>query len=154
MAALRARGVDFRNPHSTAPTLTMTNASAFSTGHYPGDTGVFSNTIFSIKPIQSAAGSVTPFIEHDGVLRDLDAAFGGDFLGETTILAAARAKGIRTAAVGKVGPAYLFDRATIVIDDATGTPAGLALSDEMRDALTAAGLALAAPSRGDNSKVG
>ena len=36
-------GVTFRNSHSVYPTLTMPNAAALATGHYPGDTGVFGN---------------------------------------------------------------------------------------------------------------
>jgi len=45
MTALGQRGVSFPNSHSIMPTFTMANASAIATGHYLGDTGVFSNTI-------------------------------------------------------------------------------------------------------------
>jgi len=47
---------------------------------------------------------------------------------------------------------------TIIIDDSTGGPAGIPLSQAMQDALMSAGMPLAAPSRkdtpGDNSKAG
>src|SRR3954447_17977237 len=65
MAAVRDKGVNFANPHSMFPTFTMANASAMSTGHYLGDTGVFSNTLYSGFATRSAGGSVTPFIEND-----------------------------------------------------------------------------------------
>src|SRR5260221_13083770 len=47
MAEIRDKGVNFKNPHSLFPTFTMANASAMSTGHFLGDTGTFSNTIFT-----------------------------------------------------------------------------------------------------------
>ena len=59
-AALRDRGVNFSNPHSLLPTFTTANASAMATGHFFGDTGTYSNTIFSGFPLSTAAGSVTP----------------------------------------------------------------------------------------------
>src|ERR1700730_3970521 len=65
MAAIRDQGVNFANPHSLFPTFTMANASGLSTGHFLGDTGTFSNTIYSGFPVKTAAGSVTPFIEND-----------------------------------------------------------------------------------------
>ena len=47
MAELRDKGVNFKNSHSLFPTFTTANASAMSTGHYLGDTGDFSNTIYT-----------------------------------------------------------------------------------------------------------
>jgi len=78
MAALGERGVSFPNGHSVMPTFTMANASAMATGHYLGDTGVFSNTIYVAFPVPAAAGNVTPFLENDAVLGALDEHFGGD----------------------------------------------------------------------------
>src|ERR1700742_2800720 len=68
MAAVRDKGVNFRNSHSLFPTFTTANASAMATGHYLGDTGDFSNTIFSGYPVGPADGTVTPFLESDPVL--------------------------------------------------------------------------------------
>src|SRR5262245_59756300 len=62
MAALRDKGVAFPNSHAMFPTFTMPNSSAMASGHYLGDTGVFSNTIFAGSAIAAAGGSVTPFI--------------------------------------------------------------------------------------------
>ena len=88
---------------------------------------------------------MTPFIEVDPVLKEVDEQFGGDYLNEETILKMARDKGFSTAAIGKLGPTLIFDHTdygknTIVIDDATGGKNGVPLSDEMTDALTKAGL--------------
>jgi hypothetical protein len=160
MAAMRDQGVNFRNSHSIFPTFTTANASAFATGHQLGDTGDFSNTIYVGRPVASANNSVTPFLENDRVLGEIDQIFGGDYLDEETILKGARKRGFSTAAIGKVGPVLIFDHTdrtgepTIVIDDATGTNNGIPLSSEIKAALTAAGLPLAAPGRGDNGKAG
>ncbi len=104
MAEIRDKGVNFKNSHSLFPTFTTANASAMSTGHYLGDTGDFSNTIYTGYPLASAAGTVTPFLESDPVLHDVDEHFGGDYLNEETVLKMARGKGYSTAAIGKLGP--------------------------------------------------
>src|SRR5207342_2565182 len=101
----------------------------------------------------------TPFLEVNPVLLEVDEQFGGDYLNEETLLKMARAKGFSTAAIGKLGPTYLFDHTdggknTIVIDDSTGSKNGVPLSDEMKEALTKANLPLATPSRGENGKAG
>jgi hypothetical protein len=163
MAAVRDKGVNFKNPHSMFPTFTMANSSAMSTGHYLGDTGTFSNTIFTAFTSAPAGDTVVPFIENDAVLGDIDEHFKSDYLDEETILKLARAQGFSTAAIGKVGPTLLFDHTdradkpglhSIVVDDSTGAKTGVPLSDEMKDALTKAGLPLTTPSRGDNGKAG
>src|SRR3954447_10268668 len=145
MAEVRDKGVNFKNPHSLFPTFTMANASGLATGHYLGDTGTFSNTIYTGYPSAPAGDTVVPFIENNAVLADVDEHFGGDYLNEETILKMARAKGFSTAAVGKVGPTLLFDHTdradrpglhSIVIDDSTGGKNGVPLSDEMKVALT------------------
>ena len=160
LAALRDQGVNFRNPHSLFPTFTMPNSSGLSTGHQLGDTGTYSNTVFTGFPVGPANNSVTPFIENDAVLGDIDEHFAGNYVDEEAVMQAARERGFSTAAIGKVGPTLMFDhtqrsgQTTIIVDDATGTPSGIPLSDELTAALGAAGLPLAAPSRGDNGKTG
>lgn len=159
MAEVRDKGVNFRNSHSLFPTFTTANASAMATGHYLGDTGDFSNTIYTGYPVAHANNTVTPFLEVNPVIADVDEHFGGDFLNEETILKMARAKGFSTAAIGKLGPTLIFDHTdygknTILIDDATGGKNGVPISDEMKDALTKAGLPTTTPARGDNSKAG
>ena len=160
LAALRDRGVNFGDPHSLVPTVTTANASAMATGHYFGDTGNFANTLYVGFRVRSVADSVTPFLEHDVALGDMDDHFGGDYLGEETVLTAARAAGFRTALVGKLGPTLIFDHtartgdSTIVIDDSTGRPGGIPLSDAMRRSLSDAGLPMQAPTRGENGEGG
>jgi Type I phosphodiesterase / nucleotide pyrophosphatase len=159
-AAVRDQGVNFKNPHSLFPTFTTPNASAMATGHYLGDTGDFSNTIYTGFPVPGAGDSLTPFLESDPVLGDVDEHFAGDYLDEVTLLKAARDQGFSTATIGKLGPALIFDHTertggkTVVVDDSTGSKAGVPLSDELQAALSAAGLPTAAPSRGDNGKAG
>jgi hypothetical protein len=160
MAAIRDKGVNFANPHSLFPTFTMANASGLATGHLLGDTGTFSNTIYTAFAVQAAAGSVTPFIENDPIMGEIDTHFSGNFVDEDSILFIARHQGFSTAAIGKLGPALMFDHTertgenSILVDDSTGSPAGIPLSQAVKDALTAAGLPLAAPSRGANGKSG
>src|SRR6201991_112671 len=163
MAEVRDKGINFRNSHSLFPTFTTANASAMATGHYLGDTGDFSNTIYTGYPVAHANGSVTPFLEVDPVILDVDEHFGGDFLNEETVLKMAHDKGYSTAAIGKLGPTLIFDHTdkigknglhSIVVDDSTGSKNGVPLSDEMKDGLSKANLAPVAPSRGDNGKIG
>ncbi|HVV43100.1 MAG TPA: alkaline phosphatase family protein [Nitrobacter sp.] len=163
MAAIRDKGVNFANSHSLFPTFTTANASAMTTGHYLGDTGDFSNTIYTGYPVGPAGGTSVPFLENDKVLGDVDEHFGGDYLNEDALLKMARDKGYSTAAIGKLGPTLMFDHTdradrpglhTIVLDDSTGSNKGVPLSDEMKAALTKAGLPLATPGRGDNGKIG
>ena len=163
MAEVRDKGVNFKNPHSLFPTFTMANGSAMATGHYLGDTGTFSNTIYTGFTSAPAGDTVVPFLENDAVLGDVDEHFGSDYLNEETLLKMARAQGFSTAAIGKVGPTLIFDHTdradrpglhSVVIDDSTGAKNGVPLSDEMKAALSKADLPLAAPSRGDNGKAG
>jgi len=174
---LRQEGVNFTNSHSLFPTFTTPNAAAIATGHYIGDTGDFSNTIYTGFPASSAGGSPTPFTENDAVLADLNAQFQGsfdasdpdtfsfyNFLDEETLLQIARQAGFNTAAVGKLGPTLIQDVSqgtrdpatgkvppaqTIVIDDSTGRTGGVPLNQEILDRLTQAGLSTTAPDRGN-----
>jgi hypothetical protein len=166
MFGIRSHGVYFANSHSLFPTFTTANASAIATGHYLGDTGDYSNQIYTGRPVfldgnfGRTAGSYAPYIENNRVLGDLDAQFGGNYLNEETLLAAARLHGFNTAAVGKMGPAAIQDvsqlnpanRAfvtpqTIILDDGTGTPDGVPLAPEVSAALRDAGLPTATPAR-------
>ena len=163
---LRTTGVDFRNSHSVFPTFTTANASAIATGHGLGDTGDYSNTIYpgtwlSKPDVTAAAGSITPFLENDQVLADMNSIFAGNYLGERTLLSVAREKGFNVASVGKLGPTaiqqndavawdqygFLTNNAAIIIDDSTGDPGGLPLPSEIADALQKADVPLDSPLR-------
>src|SRR5205823_9375246 len=86
MAEVRDKGVNFRNSHSLFPTFTTANASATATGHYLGDTGNYSNAIYAGRAMESAEGSVTPRLDDNGVLGEIDRYLGGNYLNEDTIL--------------------------------------------------------------------
>ncbi len=159
MMGMMRRGVRFTNTHSLFPTFTTANASTMATGHLLGDTGDFSNTVYAGAKIPAANNSVTPFLENDAVIGQMNEQFGGNYLNEETILAAARGQGYSTATVGKLGPVHIFDATettgvTIDVDDSTGTANGIPLSGEVQAALTAAGLPLTAPGRGPNGSSG
>lgn len=164
--ALRQQGVSFLNSHAMFPTFTTPNGAAIATGHYPGDTGDFSNTIFEGYPLWNTGnfgklpGTNTPFVENDQILADLDDHYNGNWLTEESLLALARQNGYNTASVGKHGPVGIQDVSqlqpvgknfqtpqTVFIDDATGNGSGVPLTTQISNALTAAGLASAAPNR-------
>ncbi|MDQ2686595.1 MAG: alkaline phosphatase family protein, partial [Armatimonadota bacterium] len=165
MHALEKSGVRFANSHSLFPTFTTLNASAIATGHAPGDTGDFSNNIFTGYPL-FGSGTVTPFLENDPTLADIDEHFGGNYLTEETLLACARHQGFNTAAVGKQGPTLIQDvtqgnrdsvsgtvppPTTIIIDDSTGRPTGVPLRASVTAALARAGLSATAPNRANGA---
>ena len=160
MAAIAHDGVSLVNAHALFPTFTTANASGMATGHQLGDTGDFSNTIYAGFQVPGAGNSLTPFLESDVVLGDVDEHFAGNYLDEATILKLARDKGYSTASIGKIGPALIFDptersgEQTVLVDDATGTPKGIPLSAEMTQRLQAANLPLSTPGRGANGAAG
>ena len=157
LAAVRDQGVDFANSHSLYPTVTTPNSSAIATGHLLGDTGDFGNTIHVGQPFAAPYGSSLAAVEDDVMLGLLNKRFGGNYLGETSLLAAARAKGFSTAVLGKNGPVGVQDVtardgvASIIIDDQTGPNAeGIPLAPDVAAAMKAAGLQTSAPDRGLN----
>jgi arylsulfatase A-like enzyme len=160
IADIRDKGVNFVNSHSLFPTFTMPNSSGMATGHYPGDTSIFGNVLYAGFPIRSAKSARMAFIENDGVLGDIDQHFSGNFIDEETILHVAHRTGFNTAAIGKIGPTLVFDHTSrdggdsVIIDDATGSKAGIPLAPWVSEGLQAAGLPLASPSRGSNGKSG
>ena len=83
----------------------------------------------------SLKGSPVGFLENDTVLAEMNQHFGGNYLNETTLIAAARAKGWQTAIIGKEGPARIQDSTaaadgsqTLIIDDSTGHDGGIGLA--------------------------
>jgi predicted AlkP superfamily pyrophosphatase or phosphodiesterase len=144
-AALKAEGVDFTNSHSLYPTQTTVNASAIATGHYIGDTGNFGNTIFLNREFLTLHGASVGFLEANEVLTEMNERFGGNYINETSLLAAARAQGYQTAIVGKEGPARIQDLTaahdgteTLIVDDETGHEAGFGLPTWYSRAMRAA----------------
>ena len=160
IAALRAQGVDFQNSHSLFPTVTTPNASAIATGHRIGDTGDFGNSVYAGAAMPAPYSSSIVGLEDDTMLGLMNARFGGNYLGETSLLQAARAKGYATAVLGKHGPAAIQDvtardgKGSIVIDDRTGSAGGIPLAPDVQAAIAAAGLPVVAPGRGANGRSG
>jgi hypothetical protein len=160
MAALMRDGVRFANTHAMFPTFTTANASAMATGHKLGDTGDFSNYIYTGFKVPGAGDSLTPFLESDPVLGDVDEHFAGDYMNQETVMRAAREAGLSTATIGKLGPTLIFDHTarsgeqTVVVDDQTGRSGGIPLAAEVLKRLEQAGLGAQAPTRGDNGRAG
>jgi hypothetical protein len=173
LLSIRNNGVYFANSHSLFPTFTTANGSAIATGHQLGDTGDFSNTIYSGYPVYNTGnfgnlvGTQTPFIENNQILGDLNDHYNGNYLNEESLMGLARKQGYNTASVGKVGPVAIQDVSqispvaktfptpnTIFIDDATGSAAGIPLSSQLQTSLNAIGIGTVAPSRGANGQSG
>jgi len=160
MSEIRKDGVDFQNSHSLYPTVTTVNASAIATGHRIGDTGDFGNTLWVGAAVSPSNPSPFAGLEDDPTLAAMNARYGGNYLNETTLLAAARAQGFATAAMGKLGPAGIQDVTshkgeTLLIDDLTGDPTdGPPLPPDVKAAIVAAGLEPRAEDRGLNGSAG
>ncbi len=154
LARIQRDGVDFANSHALFPTVTTANASVIATGHAIGDTGEWSNSLYTGKPFASSHGYLTGGMENDAVLKEVNAAHDGNYLNETSLLKLARGHGYRTAAIGKEGPTLIQDigaadgRSTVIIDDSTGgqstdkTDRAVPLDPEIAAAILAAGLSL------------
>jgi len=154
LLSVRNHGVNFVNSHALFPTFTTPNGSAIATGHYLGDTGDFSNTIYSGYPIFNTgnfgrtAGTNTPFIENNPILADLDDHYNGNYLTEETLLQVARSHGYNTASIGKVGPVAIQDVTQInPVGHAFPTPVTIFIDDATGTTLTNAGLPLVTPLR-------
>jgi hypothetical protein len=160
LAAVRAEGVDFRDSHSLFPTVTTPNASAIATGHGLGDTGDFANIVYAgAPPLTASFTSQVAGLEDDPTQEEMTQRFGGNYLHETSLLAAARAAGFSTAAIGKLGPVGVQDvnarrDGTIIIDDASGTADGVPLASDIVKAIKALGLEWPTPDRGLNTDPG
>ncbi|QWT19817.1 alkaline phosphatase family protein [Bacillus sp. NP157] len=115
LAALARQGTFFADNHATYPTFTMVNASSFATGSFPGTIGFFGNRFwapgasgFDAKGVPSDFAAPI-YTEDYAVLRALDDHWHHDLLQAPTLLERARKKGLKTAVVGKSGPAFLQD---------------------------------------------
>jgi arylsulfatase A-like enzyme len=179
--SLRQQGVDFINSHSLYPTFTTPNASAFATGHGLGDTGDFGNGLYIggalPDPQNDSKATVTPFIESDLILGEINRRLHGNFLTEETLLARARKNGYAVATVGKIGPVAIQDisqveleqdpaklgllrppQDTIIMDDATGRDGkdkkrvGVPLPADLEADLKSLGLGTLTPDRGNGQK--
>jgi arylsulfatase A-like enzyme len=138
MSRIRKEGVDFTNSHSSYPTLTTVNAAVIATGHFPGDTGNFGNSMWVNFPVECRMGATVTFIEDDCILKDVKAHYPNDYLAQMTIMQAAKESGWNTVIVGKKGPSAIEflaalesegksvdDPKGLFIDDSTNRPENL-----------------------------
>ena len=140
-------GTNFRNHHSVYPTFTMMNAAAFATGARSGAHGFYGNYEYQPGPVgKNAKGADVdysqPFFSEDhAILQTLDAFYqkqGSALLRVSTLFELAQQAGLKTATIGKIGPAFLQDyrQGGVVLDENVVLPRAFGV------ALQAAGFAL------------
>ena len=132
--ALARSGVVFADHHAVYPTFTMMNSASIATGTYPGVHGFYGNVVY----VPNARGknakgvdidfSAPAFIEDFGVVEAVRESYQGKLTLVSTMLQAAQAKGLSTAAIGKFGAAFIQDykRGGIIVDEDAAMPLGLA----------------------------
>src|SRR5216117_3281647 len=132
--ALARSGVVFADHHAVYPTFTMMNSASIATGTYPGTHGFYGNVVYAPSASgKNAKGveidfSAPAFIEDFGVVEAVREAYQGKLTLVSTMLQAAQAKGLTTAAVGKFGAAFIQDykRGDIILDEDAAMPLGFA----------------------------
>src|SRR5437667_734059 len=132
--ALARSGVVFADHHAVYPTFTMMNSASIATGTYPGVHGFYGNVVYApLARGKNAKGadidfSAPAFIEDFGVVEAVRESYQGKLTLVSTMLQAAQAKGLTTAAVGKFGAAFIQDykRGGIILDEDAAMPLGFA----------------------------
>src|SRR6266566_946925 len=132
--ALARSGVVFADHHAVYPTFTMMNSASIATGTYPGAHGFYGNVVYApLARGRNAKGadidfSAPAFIEDFGVVEAVRESYQGKLTLVSTMLQAAQAKGLTTAAVGKFGAAFIQDykRGGIILDEDAAMPLGFA----------------------------
>src|SRR5438132_6941323 len=132
--ALARSEVVFAAHHAVYPTFTMMNSASIATGTYPGVHGFYGNVVYAPSAKgKNAKGadidfSAPAFIEDFGVVEAVRDAYRGRLTLVSTMLEAAQAKGLRTAAIGKFGAAFIQDykRGGIILDEDAAMPLGFA----------------------------
>ena len=127
-------GVVFADHHAVYPTFTMMNSASIATGTYPGVHGFYGNVVYApLAKGKNAKGadidfSAPAFIEDFGVVEAVRESYQGKLTLVSTMLQAAQAKGLTTAAVGKFGAAFIQDykRGGIILDEDAAMPLGFA----------------------------
>jgi len=138
--ALARSGVVFADHHAVYPTFTMMNSASIATGTYPGTHGFYGNVVYAPNAKgKNAKGvaidfSAPAFIEDFGVVEAVRDSYQGKLTRVSTMLQAAQAKGLTTAAVGKFGAAFIQDyhRGGIILDEDSAIP--LNFAKDLQDA--------------------
>src|SRR2546429_2645948 len=158
--ALARSGVVFADHHAVYPTFTMMNSASIATGTYPGVHGFYGNVVYAPHAKgKNAKGveidfSAPAFIEDFGVVEAVRESYQGKLTLVATMLQAAQAQGLSTAAIGKFGAAFIQDyqRGGLILDEDAAMPrsfatelqqAGYALPRNTPHAYDAGALALA-----------
>jgi arylsulfatase A-like enzyme len=132
--ALARSGAVFADHHAVYPTFTMMNSASIATGAYPGTHGFYGNVVYAPSAKgRNAKGadidfSAPAFIEDFGVVEAVREAYKGRLTLVSTMLQAAQAKGLTTAAIGKFGAAFIqdYNRGGIILDEDAAVPIGFA----------------------------
>ncbi len=132
--ALARSGVVFADHHAVYPTFTMMNSASIATGTYSGVHGFYGNVVYAPSARgKNAKGveidfSAPAFIEDFGVVEAVRESYRGKLTLVSTMLQAAQAKGLSTAAIGKFGAAFIQDykRGGIILDEDAAMPLGFA----------------------------
>jgi arylsulfatase A-like enzyme len=138
--ALARSGVVFADHHAVYPTFTMMNSASIATGAYPGVHGFYGNVVYAPSARgRNAKGadidfSAPAFIEDFGVVEAVRDAYQGKLTLVSTMLQAAQAKALTTAAIGKFGAAFIQDytRGGMILDEDAAMP--LAFARELQQA--------------------
>jgi arylsulfatase A-like enzyme len=138
--ALARSGVVFADHHAVYPTFTMMNSASIATGTYPSVHGFYGNVVYAPSAKgKNAKGadidfSAPAFIEDFGVVEAVRDSYQGKLTLVSTMLQAAQAKGLATAAIGKFGAAFIQDykRGGIIFDEDAAMP--LAFAEELQRA--------------------
>jgi hypothetical protein len=138
--AFTRSGVVFADHHAVYPTFTMMNAASIATGTYPGTHGFYGNVVYAPNAKGKNAKaldidfSAPAFIEDFGVVEAVRDAYQGKLTLVPTMLRMAQAKGLKTAAVGKFGAAFIQDygRSGIILDEDAAIP--LSFAEALRNA--------------------
>jgi arylsulfatase A-like enzyme len=138
--ALAGSGVIFADHHAVYPTFTMMNSASIATGAYPGAHGFYGNVVYAPTASgRNAKGveidfSAPAFIEDFGVVEAVREAYQGKLTLIPTLLQAAQASGLTTAAIGKFGAAFIQDyaRGGIILDEDAAMP--LSFAKELQQA--------------------
>jgi arylsulfatase A-like enzyme len=138
--ALARSGVVFADHHSVYPTFTMMNSASIATGAYPAAHGFYGNVVY----VPNARGknakgsdidfSAPAFIEDFGVVEAVRDSYQGKLTLVSTMFEAAQAKGLKTAAIGKFGAAFIQDykRGGFILDEDAAMP--LSFAKELQQA--------------------
>src|SRR5713101_4757537 len=138
--ALARSGVVFADHHSVYPTFTMINSASIATGTYPAVHGFYGNVVYAPNARgKNAKGSeidfsAPAFIEDFGVVEAVRESYQGKLPLVSTMLEAAQAKGLKTAAIGKFGAAFIQDyrRGGFILDEDAAMP--LSFAEELQQA--------------------